>query len=464
MAGIPGIEEPRIPGLQGGEEEVPYPMRLPPEGAEAARADEQEYRDRMLEQLDEAMRGRGVPPLRSLLQGEEYRDPEGKRIHGGNVPGFQLMAGKGTDTVPAMLTPREAVLNRNAAELAGRGKIERLNRQGNRLARKGVDLAAQGGDNLRLLAQEGEESVPARLYKRFQRVIDPFGVGKEAYGDLRHLLQQFTPGRGKEPPQPAPAEKRKYSTESFPRADDINPDPERKTPERMSTWRDYMRALPYEFPPGKPDEMKGYLDMMQEAPRESYSGMVVNPELLDLQQTGGRLQKGTSDMKSKQQPGKYQGGADAVSGVPSFYPRSLFQGGTSGVNEIAGLGGGGGRAYSDQPVQFSAPDISGILQKVAKQSGLSQSQIADLLKQYEGMQAGYGQLGLGAGSAADMATAATGAGYQGGISDIGYPPGVAPGAEYHADKGSNWVGPYDEDIMIPRYWTGTSSVNPSFFP
>jgi hypothetical protein len=46
-----------------------------------------------------------------------------------------------TDTVPAMLTPREAVLNRNAAELAGRGNIRKLNAEGNKLAKRGVDLA-----------------------------------------------------------------------------------------------------------------------------------------------------------------------------------------------------------------------------------------------------------------------------------------------------------------------------------
>jgi hypothetical protein len=49
-----------------------------------------------------------------------------------------------TDTVPAMLTPREAVLNRNAAEMAGRGNIEQLNQEGNKLAERGVDLAAKG--------------------------------------------------------------------------------------------------------------------------------------------------------------------------------------------------------------------------------------------------------------------------------------------------------------------------------
>jgi hypothetical protein len=51
-----------------------------------------------------------------------------------------------TDTVPAMLTPREAGLNRNAAELAGRGAIEKLNQEGNQLAERGVDLAGGGGE------------------------------------------------------------------------------------------------------------------------------------------------------------------------------------------------------------------------------------------------------------------------------------------------------------------------------
>ncbi len=49
---------------------------------------------------------------------------------------------KGTDNVPAMLTPREAILNRNAAELLGRDTIKRLNDHGNMLAKRGVDLAS----------------------------------------------------------------------------------------------------------------------------------------------------------------------------------------------------------------------------------------------------------------------------------------------------------------------------------
>lgn len=54
-----------------------------------------------------------------------------------------LKYARGTDTVPAQLTPHEAVLNRNAAELAGRHNIARLNAMGNHLASKGIDLASR---------------------------------------------------------------------------------------------------------------------------------------------------------------------------------------------------------------------------------------------------------------------------------------------------------------------------------
>ncbi len=53
---------------------------------------------------------------------------------------------KGTDSVDAKLTPREAVLNRNAAELLGRDAIARLNAHGNMLAKRGVDLASLPSD------------------------------------------------------------------------------------------------------------------------------------------------------------------------------------------------------------------------------------------------------------------------------------------------------------------------------
>jgi hypothetical protein len=66
---------------------------------------------------------------------------------GGEVSRSKYM--HGTDTVDAKLTPKEAVLNRNAAELAGRDYIRHLNRMGNELASRGVDLAAAGAEKRR---------------------------------------------------------------------------------------------------------------------------------------------------------------------------------------------------------------------------------------------------------------------------------------------------------------------------
>jgi hypothetical protein len=72
-------------------------------------------------------------------------------------------AARGTDTVPAMLTPGEAVLNRHAAELFGRDKIRRLNAIGSWVERMRAfapvasrlwhPAAARG-------FQKGEEKVP----------------------------------------------------------------------------------------------------------------------------------------------------------------------------------------------------------------------------------------------------------------------------------------------------------------
>jgi hypothetical protein len=59
---------------------------------------------------------------------------------------------QGTDNVSAQLTPREAVLNRNAAELAGRQRIAALNMAGNVLALLGVDLASARRGKLNFLS------------------------------------------------------------------------------------------------------------------------------------------------------------------------------------------------------------------------------------------------------------------------------------------------------------------------
>src|SRR4249920_2843189 len=68
-----------------------------------------------------------------------------------------------TDSVPAMLSPREAVLTRNAAELAGRDNIEKLNAEGNQLAKRGVDLAAGGMTSVKekIMKSKPKQSKPA---------------------------------------------------------------------------------------------------------------------------------------------------------------------------------------------------------------------------------------------------------------------------------------------------------------
>ena len=93
--------------------------------------------------------------------------------------------------------------------------------------------------------------------------------------------------------------------------------------------------------------------------------------------------------------------------------------------------------------------------QAGKEQGLNPQQIAGLAKAFSSFGGGGGDFG----ATTDVSGGYYGlSGYAGGISDIGYPPFIAPGAEYHADKGSNWVGAFDENYMIPRYQRGTSSV------
>ena len=106
-------------------------------------------------------------------------------------------------------------------------------------------------------------------------------------------------------------------------------------------------------------------------------------------------------------------------------------------------------------MQLSAPQI----QAAAKQAGLSSGQISGLMQAFQGCSRATG-LRLVAVMQAQAVTrlvseTAPGPGYQGGISDIGYPPFIAPSAEYHADKGSSWVGPYDPNFLVQRYAGGT---------
>jgi hypothetical protein len=144
----------------------------------------------------------------------------------------------------------------------------------------------------------------------------------------------------------------------------------------------------------------------------------------------------------------------------SFYGNAQqYADGASSVAPIGSAAGQGQAAYGP-PVQLSAPEILNHLANAGKQTGLSPNQIAGLSKALQGLMQGYNQMAPG--GAADMATAPTGAGYQAGISDIGYAPGIAPGAVYHGDRGG-WLGGYDPAFMIPQYARGTSSVPSRFF-
>ncbi len=131
---------------------------------------------------------------------------------------------KGTDSVAAMLTPREAILNRNAAELLGRDAIARLNAHGNMLSKRGVDLASlpsdptpgpstenmlgyqRGTDSVEDSAKEYRKQYGPTLPPPFVNEIPGFGV-RQFTGDER--LQNFPvrpyytmPGVGVQP-QPA---------------------------------------------------------------------------------------------------------------------------------------------------------------------------------------------------------------------------------------------------------------------
>jgi hypothetical protein len=105
------------------------------------------------------------------------------------------------------------------------------------------------------------------------------------------------------------------------------------------------------------------------------------------------------------------------------------------------------------PVQLTAPQIMA----AAKKAGLSQGQLSGLMMAFQGGQQAYNSIGGGGTPDAASMFSDAGAGYQGGISDIGYPPFVAPSANYDGNRGG-WLGPYDPSFMIQRYAGGISSV------
>jgi hypothetical protein len=167
-------------------------------------------------------------------------------------------------------------------------------------------------------------------------------------------------------------------------------------------------------------------------------------------------------------PGGY--GAQGLGNLPqqsgSFYPQ--IPGGkkwgqyAGGATDIQSIGNPAQQQAYGPPIQLSAPDLANILQKAGQQNGLSPSQIAGLSKAFQGFQSGYDTLtsrGMPETSDAFSTGDMGGGGYQGGISDIGYPPGIAPNADFSYTEGG-WTGPLDPRWSSPGYARGSDDIEP----
>jgi len=130
---------------------------------------------------------------------------------------------KKTDSVPAMLTPKEAILNRNAAELLGRDAIKRLNAHGNMLAKRGVDLASD--------PTPGPSTENMLGYQ-----MGTANVQGDDRGDLLRDADNTFYGGGQVPPPtptPTPARMYQYGTYSVDDFDMVLPDTKRRATSRI---------------------------------------------------------------------------------------------------------------------------------------------------------------------------------------------------------------------------------------
>jgi hypothetical protein len=316
-----------------------------------------------------------------------------------------------TDTVPAMLTPREAVLNRNAAELAGRPAIEALNKEGNQLAAKGVDLAAEGNSDMK------SKQKP----KGYAGGADAVGGLSAPQGTTN--FNKYGVAYGWNPATPTP------SGGGAPVGSGPFPDPGFQ---------------------GAPDRSVGH-------PMPFGGG---GPQ-------GGMANPGIPGQKVNAYGVPYGWDPSVLKGMPS---KSFYPGLAQGTTEVVGIGDPNpSKAYDDKAgMQFDkAPDISGLvkaIQEEGKRQGLSASQMAGIVQQFSGA-GGYGG---GAPAGGDLPydqlggqyasfTGGTPGGYQGGISEVGYPPGIAPNAVFSYDEGG-WTGPLDPRYSSPGYARGSRDI------
>jgi hypothetical protein len=522
---------------------------------------------------------RGYSPVRAAGgEGEKTKVGVEKGYgprHAANAKEGEDLTAINTDTVPAMLTPREAVLNRNASELAGRGNIEALNKEGNLLAKKGVDLAA-GGDSdvegfrksIGMTTDEEDLRNHINMYMQMKGTKDP-EVLAEMFGDpssasaqakleaASKLVGADLSGYGTHAKGSSNIMKNKNSKQSKPKQ------PGSGSPyvagfEKAQGLQGggYADGMPGYNPRDFPHPMAGKMHegmsglgggavlgqpggtLGQPGGWKPIGGMTGGPEPVQqnrdfahpraglmlpggslgggpvlgqpggtLGQPGGWKPVGAGGGMTPyggggsygEPPGSYGANMKGYAGgmgnypgqktiygqqAPSLPPGQNWGGGGfyppgQGLNKGYGFAegtsavpGGIGSANSQTAydpraqVDFKAPDISGFIKALhdeAKKQGISQSQMGDIVKQFSGL-GNYG----GSPGGGDMPYDQLGGqyasftggtpGYQGGISEIGYPPFLMPNAEYHADKGSTWEGPYDPQYLVQRYARGENDV------
>jgi hypothetical protein len=147
-------------------------------------------------------------------------------------------------------------------------------------------------------------------------------------------------------------------------------------------------------------------------------------------------------------------------GSNSFYPppnpATQPKGYQSGAGDIGSVPPG----QNWQPQSLSAGNLDlAKLKQLAQRQGLTPQQTNAIVSQMAALRAQPDAMSGAPGGASAWPEGTMSVAYQHGISDIGYPPMIGPGMEFHGDKGG-WIGQMDQNYLVPRYWRGTGNVNP----
>ncbi len=322
----------------------------------------------------------------------------------------RMFAAEGTDTVPAMLTPKEAVLTPSASELAGRDQIDRLNKVG-----------------------QPYDEIDRQMGLPPASTVQALGSGVRAYQggtsgasddrkELQNLLNEID-NSGQPTPTPTP------------------------TPRKVSEGFD-------------PEALVGRPGYVPDSARLLGGGMSAGPAGLSPAMLAALLKILTAS-----------GGGTRV---PVGKPETFAYGSPDIPAPQMGGGIGYVPPQDVDPawqqIQLSSPQLNvAALQAAAKKNGVSGSTVADILKVVQGVRGG-GMAGnyARAGSPTPVfgesgyPSAIPVGGYQEGISDIGYPPFIGPNMRYSAGRGGEWDGEYDESGAQSRKYAFGSSDVPDF--